>query len=314
MLPALAFFSSHLPSPSSNFHEALPACTPFPSPSWRRISFYDTFETRKHATFTCPRPLWELLLAEFPATLTARRPKGINESAHPDLASNSCRPRLTFLVSYYILTDVKDQHKTPDTKPGRMSSEERREMVLDAAIVEFATYGLYGATTEAIADRVGITQPYIFRLFRNKKELFMAAVDRVYERIIETWESALGEIEEVEEGADAERRMFVMARSFAALMDRREELLLLLQTFAASKDPDVLRMNRARMAQMHGYVTRSTGETGERVQEFFAQGMLLTVAAGLNLPGISGHEHWASEFIGTDKPWSDLYSNPETPP
>lgn len=50
-----------------------------------------------------------------------------------------------------------------------MSSEKRREMVLDAAIVEFARYGLYGSTTEAIAGRVGITQPYIPRLFKNKR-------------------------------------------------------------------------------------------------------------------------------------------------
>lgn len=227
----------------------------------------------------------------------------LGRPAKPDSARN-----LTLAISYRKLTDMSEPH---DTTPGRMSSAERREMVLDAAITEFARYGLHGATTEAMADRVGITQPYIFRLFKNKRELFEASVDRVHERITETWDSAL---EEAGDGAGPRQRMFAMARAYARLMDRREELLLLLQAFAASGDPDVLRMNRRRMARMHDHVVRSTGESGEQVQEFFAQGMLLTVAAGLNLPEIAGRERWAREFMGTDKPWSDLYPDPETPP
>ena len=190
-------------------------------------------------------------------------------------------------------------------------------MVLDAAIVEFAAYGLYGATTEAIAGRVGITQPYIFRLFRSKKDLFMAAVDRVYGRIIETWDSVL---EEAGEDAGTERRMLAMGQAYERLMGSRKELLLLLQGFAASKDPDILRMNRERMAQVHRYVTRvaqparDSGEQIHEVQEFLAHGMLLTVAAGLDLPEISDTEPWAREFMGTDKPWSEYCPGLEIPP
>ncbi len=230
-----------------------------------------------------------------------------NEPAKRRIFVRHSRNRgLTFLISYCTLTNM---NKYPNTKRVRMSSEERREMVLDAAVAEFAHYGLYRTTTEAIAGRVGITQPYIFRLFRNKKELFLAAVERAYGRIMETWESVL---EEEGDGASAEQRLLAMGRAYAQLMDSREELLLLLQTFAASEDPDVLRMNRENMARMHDYVTRSTGAGGEQVQGFFAQGMLLAAAAGLNLPEIADQEPWAREFMGTDKPWSDSY--PETPP
>ncbi len=57
----------------------------------------------------------------------------------------------------------------------RQSAEERREQVLEAATHEFAQRGYHGAGTAAIAERAGISQPYIYALFPNKKELFLAA-------------------------------------------------------------------------------------------------------------------------------------------
>ena len=63
------------------------------------------------------------------------------------------------------------------TTATRQTADERREAVLEAANVEFALRGLHGASTDAIARRAGISQPYLFRLFGSKKELFLA-VDR----------------------------------------------------------------------------------------------------------------------------------------
>jgi len=50
-----------------------------------------------------------------------------------------------------------------------MTAAERKASILDAALVEFAERGLDGASTEAIAARAGISQPYVFRLFGTKK-------------------------------------------------------------------------------------------------------------------------------------------------
>ena len=52
------------------------------------------------------------------------------------------------------------------------------EAVLDAATHEFAVKGLHGASTEDIARAAGISQPYLFRLFGTKKELYLATVER----------------------------------------------------------------------------------------------------------------------------------------
>ena len=53
----------------------------------------------------------------------------------------------------------------------RKSAQERREEIVEAALVEFAAHGLDGGSTETIAKAVGISQPYVFRLFGTKKKL-----------------------------------------------------------------------------------------------------------------------------------------------
>ena len=62
----------------------------------------------------------------------------------------------------------------------RNTAEERRKDVLDAALEVFAEHGLSGSSTDEIARRAGISQPYLFRLFRTKKELFIAAIEQCF--------------------------------------------------------------------------------------------------------------------------------------
>ena len=87
----------------------------------------------------------------------------------------------------------------------RKSAEERREEILDAALQEFAQRGLHGASTEDIARRAGISQPYVFRLFGTKKALFTAVVDRCFRQTHEMFARAA-------EGKRARRRSTRWAR------------------------------------------------------------------------------------------------------
>src|SRR6058998_722600 len=72
----------------------------------------------------------------------------------------------------------------------RKSAEERREQILEAALAEFAARGLVGGSTEAIARAVGISQPYVFRLFGTKKQLFMATIERCLRGTLEMFHTA----------------------------------------------------------------------------------------------------------------------------
>src|SRR5665811_94531 len=93
----------------------------------------------------------------------------------------------------------------------RKTADERRADVLDAALIEFATYGLHGASTVNIAVRAGISQPYVLRLFGTKKHLFLEAVAMARRMIEVEWKRALVT---VPEDASPQARIQALARPF----------------------------------------------------------------------------------------------------
>jgi AcrR family transcriptional regulator len=160
----------------------------------------------------------------------------------------------------------------------RASSDERREQVIEAAVKEFAAHGFHAASTSAIAKRAGISQPYIYALFPNKHELFLAVHKRVVERIRHAFaEAARG-------AADPEERLDRMGQAYVQLLDDRDEIVAQMQAHAAAGDPDLREPVRKEFMQLMDDVQRISGAPRERVLDFFAKGMLLNVAAALDLP------------------------------
>jgi AcrR family transcriptional regulator len=56
-----------------------------------------------------------------------------------------------------------------------MKADDRRVLALRAAVIEFGRSGYRATSTASIAERMGVSQPYLFRLFKSKKHLFAAA-------------------------------------------------------------------------------------------------------------------------------------------
>jgi len=165
-----------------------------------------------------------------------------------------------------------------------MSASERREQVLNAALAEFAARGLAGTSTEDVARRAGISQPYLFRLFPTKKGLFLALVQRCFERIAEVFTTAAGD----HSGEDA---LMAMGDAYHQLLADRTLLLLQLHAYAACDDPDIRAATRAGFKELWLLVERLSGVSYERIVSFFAVGMLMNVAAAMDLPAVD--ERWA---------------------
>jgi len=72
----------------------------------------------------------------------------------------------------------------------RKTADERREEILAAALEEFGEHGLDGTSTDTIARKAGISQPYLFRLFGTKKELYLETVRRCLSQTLELFEQA----------------------------------------------------------------------------------------------------------------------------
>ena len=69
---------------------------------------------------------------------------------------------------------------TRKTRRTRTVSADIRERLLDAALVEFGAKGFDGASTRAIARRIGAHQPQINYHFDTKEALWTAAVDHLF--------------------------------------------------------------------------------------------------------------------------------------
>jgi AcrR family transcriptional regulator len=175
----------------------------------------------------------------------------------------------------------------------RKSAEVRREEIIEAAMHEFAYGGLYGTSTEKIAERAGISQPYLFRLFGTKKDLFIASSRRCFARVLEAFQEAA----EGKSGLEAKK---AMGQAYEGLLADRELLLNQLQLYAACTDPEIREAARAGFAELFRYVEDVTGRSTAEIRDFFAMGMLMNVAAAMDLPQICGdNDAWAQELRDT---------------
>ncbi|MGO8687085.1 MAG: TetR/AcrR family transcriptional regulator [Candidatus Dormibacteria bacterium] len=175
----------------------------------------------------------------------------------------------------------------------RQTSEERHEQVIEAAIRVFAESGYEAASTAAIAERAGISQPYIYALFPSKRELFLAAYDRVQGRIRATFrEAARG-------ATSPEDALGRMGMTYPELIADRYELLMQLQAYAASADPDIRRHVARAYRALADDVAALSGGSPRQVAEFFAAGMIANVTTVLGLPELCD-PLWQERHAPTD--------------
>src|SRR5438309_2967827 len=69
----------------------------------------------------------------------------------------------------------------------RSTAGERREQIIEAAVRVFADHGYEAASTDEIARKAGISQPYLFRLFKTKRELVLASIERCFQETEEVF-------------------------------------------------------------------------------------------------------------------------------
>jgi AcrR family transcriptional regulator len=170
----------------------------------------------------------------------------------------------------------------------RTSKDERRRQIIEAAMCEFALGGFHGTSVEAIAKRVGVSQPYLFQLFGTKKYLFIAAVRRAFERTVGTFRAAAAEA-----GNDAGTKAVLMAMGLAyqRLLADRTLLLMQMQAHVACDDEEIREVVREEMMRLVSFVQSASGAPDDDVCEWLARGMLMNVVAAIDLAGVDAR--WA---------------------
>src|SRR5437773_2060478 len=128
-------------------------------------------------------------------------------------------------------------HAESDQTRRRVPAAQRREELIAAAVHEFACGGLHGTPVERIARRVGVAQPYVFSLFSSKRELFLAAIDRSFERMQSTFTAAAASFQAGTAPAECADLLEAMGRAYKELLrSDRDHLMLQHQAYAACND------------------------------------------------------------------------------
>src|SRR5688500_17118934 len=73
----------------------------------------------------------------------------------------------------------------------RLKAPQRREQLIEVATKLFARGGYEATTTAAIAYAAGVTEPILYRHFKNKQELFVAIVRSVSDGTVKAWQSVV---------------------------------------------------------------------------------------------------------------------------
>jgi AcrR family transcriptional regulator len=184
---------------------------------------------------------------------------------------------------------------TTTTAPARrrVPAAERREELIAAAVHEFAHGGLHGTPVERIARRVGVAQPYVFSLFANKRELFLAALERSFELVADTFRRSAADYAEGRAAADCGDVLEAMGDAYKELLlSDRDYLMLQHQSYAACDDEVVRARVRHRYAELVELARTLSGAEPEQLDDFFRHGMALNVAAALGVEDLSTGCAW----------------------
>jgi hypothetical protein len=110
----------------------------------------------------------------------------------------------------------------------------------------------------------------------------------------------LATFQEAAEGKTGAEARNAIGQAYDQLLADRELLLGQMQMYAACSDPEIRAATRAGFADLFRYVEEVTGQSALEIRDFFAMGMLMNVAAAMDLPQICGDDDsWARELRDT---------------
>lgn len=176
----------------------------------------------------------------------------------------------------------------------RMKSEDRRELILQAATEVFGSYGYHGSTTDQIARAAGVSQPYVVRMFGTKERLFLEVIERALVFILVSFRAVLAE------GHHDLRVRFGSA--YVDLLKQRGLLLSLMHSFVLGSDPVIGPVARRGFLDVYRFLRDEAGFAPEDAQAFLEGGMLLNTLVGLRMSEEFDSSTDANELLCTALP------------
>jgi AcrR family transcriptional regulator len=190
----------------------------------------------------------------------------------------------------------------------RLSGPERRAAVVETACRIFARRSYHGSTTAQIARETGVTEPVLYRHFASKRELYLACLDAVWERVHALWEKALQREPDPANALKALGKAYLEERGAGRVV--LVDLWIQALTEAAD-DPEIRRALRTQVREVHDFVAgviRRAQEAGGVIADrdadaeawiFISLGLLTTIDRRLS--NIVGDEF--EDIVASRRAW-----------
>ncbi len=157
-----------------------------------------------------------------------------------------------------------------------MRGDDRRELILDAAMQVFGDYGYVGTTTAVVAKAAGVSQPYVVRMFGTKQQLFLDVLHRALDLLMTAFRGALA----ADDGLPASRRIGI---AYVELAARRGLLLSLMHAFVLGAEPVIGTEAREGFMCVYRFLRDEAGFSPEESAQFLSGGMLINTLVGLRM-------------------------------
>ncbi|WP_031496003.1 TetR/AcrR family transcriptional regulator [Bryobacter aggregatus] len=143
----------------------------------------------------------------------------------------------------------------------RLSSQQRRCAILDAAIRLFSGRGFRGVTTRELAASVGVSEPVLYQHFPSKKDLYTAILEASKDQ---GYVDALSGLARVASGSDDREFFTHLAREMIVWHETKPELIRL-KLFSALEGHES--MDELNEKQHKPFLDIITGYIQRRIEE-----------------------------------------------
>jgi AcrR family transcriptional regulator len=144
----------------------------------------------------------------------------------------------------------------------RLKAPQRREQLVEVATHIFAKFGYNAATTAAIADAAGVTEPILYRHFSSKQEMFIAITRAMSQQTLRNWHELIGN------SPTSTEKIRAIARQFPNHIQANQDAYHVLHgALATSRDRKVLEVMREHYSEIERFFSKIVTD-GQKAGEF----------------------------------------------
>jgi AcrR family transcriptional regulator len=130
----------------------------------------------------------------------------------------------------------------------RLKAPQRRKQLLAVATKIFARHGYNAATTHAIADAAGITEPILYRHFKSKQELFVAIARQMSQQTLDHWRKLIADV------SNPYEQIRIIAKEFPEHLRRLSDAYHVIHgALATSRDRKVIGVMNEHYAKVEAF-------------------------------------------------------------